>query len=93
MQNIQDNSKSEVILYETVLLLFNCNKKYFTKILKTFSPAESARVLGSWQYHDTNEGGGKSVLFEWKTQSLANVLQYFNPHFPPTPPTPISMVR
>lgn len=50
----EDNSKPEVIPYETFGLLFNYNK-YFTKILTTFRSTESARVLGSWQFHDTNE--------------------------------------
>lgn len=43
----EDNSKPEVIPYETFGLQFNYNKKYFTKILTTFRSTESARVLGS----------------------------------------------
>lgn len=57
-QDTQDNSKAKLILYETFWLLFNCNKKYFTKILTTFRPVESVldgRVLGPWQFHDRNE--------------------------------------
>lgn len=45
-QITQDNSKAELILYETLWLLFSCNKKYFTKILRTLRPTESAGCYG-----------------------------------------------
>lgn len=65
-QDTQDNSKAKVILYETFWLLFNGNKKYFTKILTTFRPVESVlggRGLGSWQFHDRNEEKGKKKVY------------------------------
>lgn len=64
----EDNSKPEVIPYETFWFLLNCNKKYFTKILTTFRPTESARVLGSWQFHDTNEEKQKCII--WMTNKV-----------------------